>query len=172
MRARGSDSMASLTSMTCDDDLRGACSKGWEPPFIGDKEEMERLSKLRKTASLPYIHQRNPSFSYKSKGIGLMVDHISIWEIWNTSLWMLYLLHVFEVAGIQRSIFDFSGRGRGSHHPNWTSIQEDSGHCGEQAFLPEETDFLPRYPRLGGYYVVLAIHNEFTINVANLLFSM
>lgn len=81
MRARGSDSMASLTSMTCDDDLRGACSKGWEPPFIGDKEEMERLSKLRKTASLPYIHQRNPSFSYKSKGIGLMVDHISIWEI-------------------------------------------------------------------------------------------
>ena len=86
MRARGYDSMASLTSMTCDDDLRGACSKGWEPPFIGDKEEMERLSKLRKIASLPYIHQRNPSFSYKSKGIWLMVDHINIWENRNISL--------------------------------------------------------------------------------------
>ena len=70
MRERASDSMASLTSMTCDDDLRGACSKGWEPSFIGGKGEMERLSKLRKSASLPYIHQRNPSFSYKSKGIG------------------------------------------------------------------------------------------------------
>ena len=81
MRARASNSMASLTSMTCDDDLRGACSKGWEPSFIGDKEEMERLSKLRKTASLPYIHQRNPSFSYKGKGIGPMVDHTNLWEI-------------------------------------------------------------------------------------------
>ena len=69
---------------------------------------------------------------------------------------MLFL----EVVGIKENFFDFSGRGRGSHHPNWTSIQEDSGHCGEQAFLPEETDFLPRYPRLGGYYVVLSRDSE------------
>ena len=95
--------MASLTSMTCDDDLRGACSKGWEPPFIGDKEEMERLSKLRKTASLPYIHQRNPSFSYKSKGIGPIVDHLNIWENRNISLWMLFL----EVVGIKEEFLIF-----------------------------------------------------------------
>ena len=160
--------MASLTSMTCDDDLRGACSKGWEPPFIGDKEEMERLSKLRKTASLPYIHQRNPSFSYKSKGIGWPYKHTgnlkykfvnAVTWTWSNSSVEAFLIFqdeeeevIIQIGQAFKKILDI--------------VVNKHFYQRRQIFYQDILD------SVGTMYIVLAIHNEFTINVAKLLFSM